>query len=278
MTSPLRIVEATGSTNDDVLALGAARYPHGTAVAAKRQTTGRGRRGHTWVSPKGGLYLSVLLKPDVDPSLLSALPVVCALGALKALRSLGAEGLRLKWPNDMIALGTDGSIRKLAGILVETRSDPEGAGIYSVAGIGINLFRPEREVIHPTLVHDGMLHPLAPAYLEDCLPPAAAKSIEEDFASFAVLVRDGMVGSVDGWAKAADERSRGPLAGVLDAYLPELVFRGEEVRAVSPSGEVLACGTFDGVDASGRACLHEQDGTTQCFLPESASLRRVMDG
>lgn len=277
MTGHLKVVEATGSTNDDVLKLGAASYPHGTAVAAKRQTTGRGRRGHTWVSPKGGLYLSVLLKPDVDPSMLSALPVICALGALKALRSLGAEGLRLKWPNDMVFSAADGSVRKLAGILVETRSASDGAGTYSVTGIGINLFRPEREVIHPSLVRDGMVRPLAPAYLEECLPSAAARSIEEDFASFAELVRAVMVDSVDRWAKTSERSTQGPLADVLDEYMPELVFRGEEVRAVSPSGEVLACGIFDGVDAAGRACLRIQDGTTRCFLPESASLRRATD-
>ena len=111
----LNIVEVTGSTNDDLLKAGKVGAPHGYGLAARRQTAGRGRRGHKWDSTEGNLLLSIILRPDVAPEDYSGLAAVCGLAVIEELESLGlADEVRLKWPNDLYAHG-----KKLGGILIE---------------------------------------------------------------------------------------------------------------------------------------------------------------
>ncbi|MBR2789257.1 MAG: biotin--[Eggerthellaceae bacterium] len=78
----------------------------GLAVQAGRQTGGYGRRGHTWESPQGGLYLSLLLRPDVDDATLATLPLVAGLAVRKACEAVAPEGrFAVKWPNDVMLVG-----------------------------------------------------------------------------------------------------------------------------------------------------------------------------
>jgi BirA family transcriptional regulator, biotin operon repressor / biotin---[acetyl-CoA-carboxylase] ligase len=121
------------STNDHAKALARAGAPAGTLVLAEQQTAGRGREGHTWLSPPGGLYLSVLLRPSPgNDARWTLLPLAAGLAVAEALDEWGA-GAQLKWPNDLLQEG-----RKLGGILVEAASG--ASGIESmVVGIGVNV-------------------------------------------------------------------------------------------------------------------------------------------
>ena len=71
---------AVGSTNDEAKALARAGAPDGTLVWADKQTAGRGRRGRTWLSPPGNLYVSLLLRPQAEPPRAAQLGFVAALG------------------------------------------------------------------------------------------------------------------------------------------------------------------------------------------------------
>ena len=123
MDAQLTIVDVTGSTNDDLLEAGKQGAPHGTGLAARAQTAGRGRRGHKWDSTAGNLLLSIVLRPRVDPAKYSGLAAVSGLAVLEALEKQGlANEIGLKWPNDLVARG-----RKLGGILVEAARDNEGS-------------------------------------------------------------------------------------------------------------------------------------------------------
>lgn len=125
----VRVVERCGSTNTELLAEKALRRP--VLLAAETQTAGRGRRGRRWRSPPGaGITFSLAKRVSRAPRELAALSLVAGVAAAKALRALGIPA-SLKWPNDLLARGG-----KLGGILVETRSQPEGA--LAVIGIGIN--------------------------------------------------------------------------------------------------------------------------------------------
>ncbi len=95
---------------------------HGDIIVADEQTAGRGRFGRSWVSPRGGLYATVILSSDPLISLKAGLAVV------RVLRSVGINSAGLKWPNDVLVEG-----RKIAGILIETD------GAFSLVGIGLNL-------------------------------------------------------------------------------------------------------------------------------------------
>ena len=134
MDAQLTIVDVTGSTNDDLLEAGKQGAPHGTGLAARAQTAGRGRRGHKWDSTVGNLLLSIVLRPCVNPAKYSGLAAVSGLAVLEALEKQGlANEIRLKWPNDLVARG-----RKLGGILVEAGRDNEG-NPFAVCGIGVNV-------------------------------------------------------------------------------------------------------------------------------------------
>ena len=136
MTQPggwsLRTVEATGSTNADLVALAQAGAGEGSALLALRQQAGRGREGRVWQSPVGNLHLSALLRPACMPVLAGQLGMVAALSVADLLRGLGIAP-RLKWPNDVLV---DGG--KIAGVLVETGL-LHGRVDWAVVGIGLNL-------------------------------------------------------------------------------------------------------------------------------------------
>jgi len=99
----LRVVESTGSTSSDLLA-GAGTLPSGSVLAAEYQTAGRGRRGRTWVAPPGGsLAFSILWKFDAPPAALAGLSLAVGVAVARAADACGTAGLKLKWPNDLIA-------------------------------------------------------------------------------------------------------------------------------------------------------------------------------
>ena len=116
--------------------------PVGTVVMAESQTAGRGRYGRTWQSPKGNLYMSLVL-PDLGKDN-SALPFLTAVAVADSLPEFDVS---LKWPNDVLLSG-----KKLAGILIEKA---EGK---LVVGIGVNVMTsPEEGVLYPTANLEGRL-------------------------------------------------------------------------------------------------------------------------
>jgi BirA family transcriptional regulator, biotin operon repressor / biotin---[acetyl-CoA-carboxylase] ligase len=132
----LRWVDQTGSTNRDLVDLAASGAPDGVVLVADHQTAGRGRLDRTWVAPSGAsLLVSVLVRPQVEPTFVPLLTVAMALAVID-----GAAGrhvaARLKWPNDVV-VDADPP-RKLAGILAESMVDGQGS-MAVVVGVGINV-------------------------------------------------------------------------------------------------------------------------------------------
>jgi BirA family biotin operon repressor/biotin-[acetyl-CoA-carboxylase] ligase len=135
----IRLEEAT-STNDVAKRYAKSGEAEGLVIVAKRQTEGRGRLGRQWASPEGGLYLSVLLKPDLDPKELTNLTVYSAVPVAKAIENITGLKTVLKWPNDVQIEG-----RKVAGLLVEGTGQ-QGKIAYVVLGIGINVNSKTKEL------------------------------------------------------------------------------------------------------------------------------------
>jgi BirA family biotin operon repressor/biotin-[acetyl-CoA-carboxylase] ligase len=127
--------EVIGSTQDEARRLAADGAPHGYLVWAGEQTAGRGRLDRRWDSPPVGLWFSVVLRPGTPATRMAALPLAVGAAVGSALHA-HADGVRLKWPNDVLVEG-----RKLAGILVEGEV-ADGKMEYAVAGVGINLEHP----------------------------------------------------------------------------------------------------------------------------------------
>jgi BirA family biotin operon repressor/biotin-[acetyl-CoA-carboxylase] ligase len=122
------------STMDEAHRLAEAGAPHGTAVAAKTQSRGRGSRGRSWASPEGGLWLSVLCRPPGAGSM-ERLSVRAGEAIAAVLRAAlpGLPTVTVKPPNDLLVAG-----RKLAGILCEARWEG-GTPLWVVIGVGINV-------------------------------------------------------------------------------------------------------------------------------------------
>ena len=106
----------------------------GLVVVAGTQTAGRGRLGRRWVSPLGGLWMSVVAEPGPPAGAATLVPLAAALALADAV--LEAAGVRadLKWPNDLLAGG-----RKVAGILVDAAAGPSGEVESVIVGAGVNL-------------------------------------------------------------------------------------------------------------------------------------------
>lgn len=126
------LLEETDSTNRVAKELSAGGAPHGTLVAASRQTAGRGRMGRSFFSPEGGIYMSVLLRPRCAPEELPLVTPMAAVAVSETVDRLCGTGTGIKWVNDVVLSG-----KKLCGILTELCPD---GGV--VVGIGLNYLAP----------------------------------------------------------------------------------------------------------------------------------------
>ena len=127
------VLDSVSSTNEYLKKLGSRGTEAGTVVLAREQTAGKGRLGRTWQSKKGdGIYLSVLLRPDIPPAEISSITPLTGLAVCRAINDFCGLDSRIKWPNDIIA-----GNKKLVGILTEMSAEFDRVD-YTVTGIGIN--------------------------------------------------------------------------------------------------------------------------------------------
>ncbi|HBR68204.1 MAG TPA: biotin--[acetyl-CoA-carboxylase] ligase [Rhodospirillaceae bacterium] len=124
------------STQETVKDRAAKGEAEGFVVQALEQTGGKGRHGREWVSPKGNLYLSILLRPDYEARRIGEFSFIAALALFETvLEHVQDQSLvMLKWPNDVLLGG-----KKCAGILLESGLQPDGKVDWLVVGIGLNV-------------------------------------------------------------------------------------------------------------------------------------------
>jgi BirA family biotin operon repressor/biotin-[acetyl-CoA-carboxylase] ligase len=233
----------------------------GDVCLAERQTAGRGRRGRAWVSPFGqNLYLSVRWRYGVGPAELGGLSLACGVAVALTLRALGAEGVGLKWPNDI-----HWRRRKLAGLLLEVAGEAQGPS-DAVVGLGLNL----------------RLH------------PAQAAEIEQPWIDLnGVLKRESRGDTGNGRGRAMPSRHR-VAAALINALLETLdryretglapfledwheldVYQGEPVTLIA--GEQRISGVYRGIDAHGALLLEQVDGRQRTFAAGEVSLRAPIE-
>lgn len=165
---PLVVRDRVTSTNDLARALAAGGAGEGAVAMALEQTAGRGRLGRPWRSPRGGLYLSVVLRPALDPARWPVLGLAMSVGAAVAAETLAGTLVDVKWPNDLV-VGTG----KVGGILVEA------AGEAAVCGIGINVAPPPAEA--PPAEPVGWLAMYDPRVSITALAPAVLLECERRY-------------------------------------------------------------------------------------------------
>lgn len=232
------------STSSEVMRRADRGAPSGTVVVADRQSAGRGRRGRAWLSDaQGGLTFSLLWRFPSRADRLAGLSLAVGVAVARGLESLGAAGIRLKWPNDVL-LERDDGFAKLAGILVELSSDRRGTA--AVIGIGLNLCAPAGALPQPAAGLDAALAvlPGRPAVLAAIL--AALAPVLD-----AVAV-DGFAGQKSGW-------------------MERHAWQDRPVRIVADDGGEIS-GVCRGVDEVG-ALLLERPGGIERVWAGDVSLR-----
>jgi BirA family biotin operon repressor/biotin-[acetyl-CoA-carboxylase] ligase len=131
----LVVLRRVDSTNTWAKRLAQAGCPAGTAVVAEEQEAGRGRNGRGFLSPRGGVYVSVVLRPRVPPAAAVRLTLAGAVAVAEAVEAVSALRPTIKWPNDVLLPGG-----KVAGVLLELAA-AEDAVDFVVLGMGVNVSR-----------------------------------------------------------------------------------------------------------------------------------------
>jgi BirA family biotin operon repressor/biotin-[acetyl-CoA-carboxylase] ligase len=121
------------STMDIARELARKDCPHFTVVVAGRQKQGRGRLKRTWLSSQGGLYFTIVIRPQIPPVLSSRVNFAASMILAQTLRNMFNINAMVKWPNDVLVDG-----RKISGILSEMEAEIDRVSFISI-GIGINV-------------------------------------------------------------------------------------------------------------------------------------------
>lgn len=133
----IKIYKSLESTNKTAKEMAVAGAEHGTVIIADSQTKGRGRYSRSYFSPSGGLYMSIILRPEVlnfeNPTSVTAF---AAVAVCEAIESVSEKTPKIKWVNDILIDG-----KKVCGILTEAVTDFESGSLdWIVLGIGINVY------------------------------------------------------------------------------------------------------------------------------------------
>ena len=229
-----RRVRSTNEVAKEVALDAGAACLAGSVVIAETQTEGKGRFGRTWVSPPGGLYLSVLVEPPAgsgappaDP--LALLPLAAGVAVARAVRRVAGVPAELRWPNDL-----DWEDRKVAGVLAEVGFRRESPRL-AVVGFGVNLT--------PVSLSDAVAADASgPALPPGARPPGwlpegvertgLARALVTSLHGALALLRDDPASLRAGWES---------LSPTARGYACEVRLRAG--RSV--------CGTTDGLDAGG---------------------------
>ncbi|WP_055603835.1 biotin--[acetyl-CoA-carboxylase] ligase [Streptomyces aureus] len=232
----LDVVTSTGSTNSDLTAR-ADELPEGAVLVAEEQTSGRGRLDRSWTAPaRSGLFLSVLLKPQVPVHRWGWLPLLTGVAAATGLAKSAGVDMSLKWPNDLL-VSVGGEERKTGGILAE-RAGADGI----VVGLGINVTLREDEL--PVPAAGSLLLAGAVSTDRDTLLRAVLRSLAEWY---------------DVWARADGDPAE---SGLQAAYAAGCATLGRRVRAELP-GERMLEGEAVALDGDGRLVVATEGGGTE---------------
>jgi BirA family biotin operon repressor/biotin-[acetyl-CoA-carboxylase] ligase len=220
--------ETLGSTNAEALARARAGECGPVWISARRQDSGRGRRGSTWTSPPGNLYATLLLGDPSPPSVAPQLSFVSALALHDAIAECAPQIgplLKVKWPNDVLVGGA-----KISGILIEGESEPAFA---VVIGIGVNC------VAHPPDARYGAT----------------------DLATAGAMVTSGQM--LMALSRAMQRRlsqwARGDgFAGIRSDWLKRAAGLGKDIKVRLPEREFSGC--FEGLDDAGHLLVRGPAG------------------
>ena len=239
-------VDQTGSTNDDLKVLARQGAPHGTVLIADRQSGGHGRMGRAFHSPGGGgIYFSILLRPDCQPGQLMHLTCATAVAMCDAVEQAASFRPGIKWTNDLVC-----GKHKLGGILTELGLSAKGGVDYAIIGIGINCC--QRESDFPQEIRD----------IAASLSMVTGRDI--DRAAVAAAMMDTLA--------AMDRNLLRSKAEILDRYRKDCITIGQEISLLRV-GEAVRHGKAIDMDDDGCLIVAFEDGHRETVSSGEVSVR-----
>lgn len=234
------------STNTRVRELAEEGAPHGTLVVAERQTGGKGRRGRNWESPSGeGIWMSLLLRPKMNPVNASMLTLIMAMAAERGIREVTGLESQIKWPNDLVL-----NKKKICGILTEMSTDQMEIK-YVIIGTGINVCQ--------ETFPDEIKATATSLYLESGERVMRSRIIGAVMAAFEEYYEIFM--------ETED------MSGLLETYNQKLVNRNHEVCILAPDGDFRGIST--GINQTGGLMVRLKDGSETEVISGEVSVRGV---
>lgn len=232
--------EEIDSTNEELKRQAAAGAAHGTVFCADYQSGGKGRRGRTWDSPKGdNIYLSILLRPDMEPAKASMLTLIGALSVAAAVEETTGASCQIKWPNDLVL-----DEKKVCGILTEMSTGPDGIQ-YVIVGIGINV---NRNIFPDEIAH--MASSIEKGQGREAIIASLLFHFEEKYHIFLEYKN---------------------LAPFLSEYNERLCSIGRQVQILSGGEGVIR--TAHGIDEEGALIVSDEDGKEEKIISGEVSVR-----
>lgn len=227
----IELIDSCESTSTLLLDRAQQGAPAGSVIVCERQTAGRGRRGRSWLSAPGdSLTFSLLWRFPAGMPAPAGLSLAAGVAVARALEGMGAAGVGLKWPNDILAGGA-----KLGGILVEISSGAEGHA--AVIGIGINVRLPAE--IAAAL--DGQA-----GALESIMPYTPSRNL------LLASLLDALVAMLGEFVHAG-------FAGLVEEWRARNVHAGQHVSVLAEGAAPIE-GRCAGVDADGALLLDTATG------------------
>lgn len=234
--------DSIDSTNNKAKELAKAGAAHGTVLVAASQTGGRGRMGRSFLSPIGGVYLSVILRPDCTPDKLMHLTCATAVAGCKAVSIACGIFPGIKWTNDLVY-----QKKKLGGILTELSLCSSGTVDYAIIGIGINCKKPEK----------------LPVELQDTVT-----SLQEISAGCST---EKLTAKLIEALWEMDKTLFTGKAEMIYAYRSHCITLGQEIKLVR--GELVEYGLALDVDTDGGLLVRFRDGSERTVASGEVSVR-----
>ena len=233
------------STNTCAKRLALEGAADGTVIIAEFQTAGRGRMGRSFQSPAGkGIYLSVLLRPDVPTERLAVVTPLAGIAVCDAVEAVCGVRPGLKWPNDPV-LGN----RKLCGILTEAVTQPDGTTAL-ILGIGINVLQTEADF-------DPEIRSVATSLLAETGRAVSRETLTEKL--------------LERLERAYCALKAGTWSAWRETYRKDCVHLGRQIRLIGPNGQETA--TALDVDETFGLIVEQEDGTVRTVRTGEISVR-----
>lgn len=238
--------DKTDSTNIQARRLAEEGALHGTLVVTEQQDGGKGRRGRSWTSPPGvGIWMSILLRPQINPISASMLTLIMALAGVKGIREATGIETQIKWPNDLVL-----NKKKICGILTEMSTELMEIQ-YVVIGAGFNVNLEEfPEEIRKTAT--SLYLETGKRYQRSRIIAKVMEALEEYY---------------DIFIKTED------MSGLIEEYNSHLVNLGNTVCVLDPAGEYR--GVSEGINEKGGLIVRLQDNSLKEVISGEVSVRGI---